>query len=82
MTNPKQFLLSDVGNDVIGNTKTFATIHDNHAPKGSFTVDITTTYNKAKDPDAHLKKFSLYFRDSNALADFADFLSDNARNRE
>jgi hypothetical protein len=69
-----RFLLSDVGNDVIGNTKTFVNVSQNQTPAGSFNVSFSTTYSKAKDPDAHQVKQSLFVRDADALKQLGTFL--------
>lgn len=74
MTDANQFLLSDVGNDAIGNTKTFINITQNQTPKGSFNLTVSTTYSKAKDPNAHIVKQSLFIRDRDALAKLGTFL--------
>lgn len=75
----KQFLLSDVGSDAIGQTKTFVTITPNVAPKGSFNLVVSTTYSKAKDPAAHIKRLSLTLASKDRVHDLADFLVDAVR---
>jgi hypothetical protein len=69
-----RFLLSDVGNDAIGNTKTFVNVTQNQTPAGSFNVTFSTTYSKARDPDAHQVKQSLFVKDRDALTKLATFL--------
>jgi hypothetical protein len=73
-----RLLLSDTGNDVIGNTKLFVNVVQNAAPVGSFNVSFSTTYSKARDPDAHIVKQSFFVRDRDALTKLATFLSNVA----
>jgi hypothetical protein len=72
--NAQQFLLADVGNDRIGQTKTFLTVTDSH-PVGAFSIKVSTTYSKAKDPDAHLVRLQLHIADKDKLLDLAKFLA-------
>lgn len=70
----EQFLLADVGNDRIGQTKTFVTVEDS-LPVGSFSVKVSTTYSKAKAPDAHLVRLQLHVTDAAKLLELAKFLA-------
>jgi hypothetical protein len=69
------FLLSDVGSDAIGQTKTFVQLTDNVRPKGSYTLTVYTQYNKARDPNGKQVKLALTIPDKNALKDLALFLA-------
>lgn len=69
-----QFKISTSGNDRIGQTETFATVIENQAPKGSVTLVLSTTYSKAKKPDSHQVKQTLYFASKNDLANYARWL--------
>lgn len=70
----KRYLISDSGNDRIGQTKTFATVLDNVSPVGSLTLTLSTTYSKARDPVAHQVKQTLHFQTADDLSRFAQFL--------
>jgi hypothetical protein len=74
-----RFLISDSGNDRIGQTKTYAAVLDNAAPVGSQTLVLSTTYSKARDPAAHQVKQTLHFKTAGDLAKFARFLLDQSQ---
>jgi hypothetical protein len=68
------FLLADVGNSDIGRTKTYVTVSENETPIGSFTVSVSTTYSKAKDPDNHMTKIKLHIDNKDTLMKLGAFL--------
>lgn len=72
----KQFLIADVGDEYIGRTKTFMTVSENESPKGSYTVKVSTTYSKAKNPDAHMTKISMMIDSLDTLQELGSWLSD------
>jgi hypothetical protein len=74
-----QFLLSDVGSDATGQTKTFVNLHDDViAPKGAVSLSISTVYNKARNPDAHISKLALTVGSKDKLRELGQFLIDFA----
>lgn len=78
MTIKEQLLVSDVGTDDLGRTKTFVNVSENDAPKGSFSVTVSTVYNKARDPDAHLTRAHLHVASPEKLTELGQFLKDAA----
>jgi hypothetical protein len=70
----EQFVLADVGNDCIGQTKTFVTVESSH-PVGSFSLSVSTTYSKAKDPAAHQTRLQLHIESADKLLQLAKFLA-------
>jgi hypothetical protein len=70
----RQFILSDVGSDALGNTKTWVTVEDTLRPLGGVCVTISTTYNKARKPEQHVSKLRLVIEDRAKLAELAAFL--------
>ena len=57
-----------------GVTETWVHLNPNLKPVGSYTLEVTTTYDKARDPSAHQKKFSMVLADADMVNHLADFL--------
>jgi hypothetical protein len=68
-------LIADVGTEDTGRTKTWLTVSKNYAPKGSYTLVVSTTFSKAKDPEAHMTKIKLNINSQEKLHQIGNWLA-------
>lgn len=68
-------LISRSGTESTGITSHFVTYIENESPKGSYTVQFSTTFSNAKDPDAHHIKYQVQVADTDGVKKLGAFLS-------